>query len=494
MKISTKTLVPTLALSLGLTLVSNSFAEKIYWVDEGTDKIQRSDLDGSNVEDLVTTGLSIPYGMVVDPTNSKMYWTDAGNRKIQRADLDGSNVEDLVTNASNGIIFVCGLALDITNSKMYWVDFSTKKVQRANLDGSSVEDLVTGLGIPYGIAIDVTNSKMYWNDTGTNKIQRANLDGSSVEDIVTGLNDPWGMTIDLTNSKIYWVDNGTDKIQRSNLDGSSIEDLVTSGLNTPRGITLDVANSKMYWSDAGTDKIQRSNLDGSSVEDLVTGLNFPNGLDLGVDDSPLAIELDSFTARQIENSILLNWTTASEKENEGFNVYRKMGNSFYTQIASYKGNSELLGALNSTVSNNYTFTDNSELKNNEAYTYYISDVETNGFETKHVAQAQTVKFTLNEEIAQTKLDYVLAQNFPNPFNPNTQINFQIAKTQDVKLEVYNLKGELVKELVNENLSKGSHSTNWDGTDSFGNQVSSGTYFYKISAGTFTQTNKMILLK
>ncbi len=491
MKTLTKTLVPALALSFGLTLASNSFADKMYWVDDVTNKIQRADSDGSNVEDLVT-GLNFPFGIAVDATNSKMYWIDFGTDKIQRADLDGSNIEDLVT---TGLGFPCGLALDVTNSKMYWVDFLTDKVQRANLDGSNVEDLVTtGLTVPYGIALDLTNSKMYWNDTGTNKIQRANLDGSSVEDILTGLDDPWGIVLDVTNSKMYWTDVNSKKIQRANLDGSGLEDLITSGLTTPRGITLDVANSKMYWCDAGTDKIQRANLDGSSVEDLVTGLDFPNGLDLGIDDSPLAIELDSFTARQIENTVQLNWTTASEKDNEGFNVYRKVGNGNFTQIASYKGNSELLGALNSTISNNYTFVDNSELRNGETYTYYISDVETNGLETKHEKSAESVRFTLNEEIAQTKLDYILAQNFPNPFNPSTKINFQIAKTQDVRLQVYNLKGELVKELVNENLSKGSHSANWNGTDSFGNQVSSGTYFYKISAGTFTQTNKMILLK
>ncbi|KAA3604312.1 MAG: T9SS C-terminal target domain-containing protein [Calditrichaeota bacterium] len=211
-------------------------------------------------------------------------------------------------------------------------------------------------------------------------------------------------------------------------------------------------------------------------------------------DIGLAVELDSFTASQIENTIQLNWTTASEKDNEGFNVYRKVGNGTFVQIASYKGNSELLGALNSTTSNDYSFIDNSELRNGKTYTYYISDVETNGIETKHEKSAETVRFILNEEIAQTKLDYILAQNFPNPFNPSTQINFQIAKTQDVRLQVYNLKGELVKELMNEKMNKGSHSAKWDGTDSFGNQVSSGTYFYKFSAGIFSQTNKMVLLK
>ncbi|KAA3604310.1 MAG: T9SS C-terminal target domain-containing protein [Calditrichaeota bacterium] len=229
-------------------------------------------------------------------------------------------------------------------------------------------------------------------------------------------------------------------------------------------------------------------------DELVANTGSFSEFAIGGGDVPLAIELDSFTARQIGNSIQLNWTTASEKDNEGFNVYRKTGNGTFVQIASYKGNSELLGALNSTTSNNYTFVDNSELRNGETYTYYISDVETNGLETKHEKSAETVRFVLNEEIAQTKLDYVLAQNFPNPFNPSTQINFQIAKTQDVRLQIFNLKGELVKELVNEKMNEGSHSAKWDGTDSFGNQVSSGTYFYKLSAGIFSKTNKMVLLK
>ncbi|KAA3606482.1 MAG: T9SS C-terminal target domain-containing protein, partial [Calditrichaeota bacterium] len=215
---------------------------------------------------------------------------------------------------------------------------------------------------------------------------------------------------------------------------------------------------------------------------------------IGGGDTPLAIELDSFNARQIENSIQLSWTTASETENEGFNVYRKTGNGEFIKISSFKGNSELEGALNSTVSNNYSFVDNSEFRNGKTYTYFISDVETNGIETKHEEVAQTVKFVLGEEIVQSKLDYVLAQNFPNPFNPSTTINFQIAKEQTVKLEVYNLNGEIVKELVNEKMSQGSHKAVWNGTDNFGKTVSSGTYFYKISAGTFTQTNKMILLK
>ena len=67
----------------------------MYWTDYGTDKIQRANLDGSNVQDLVT-GLNTPYGIVLDVAGGKMYWTDVNADKIQRANLDGSNVQDLV--------------------------------------------------------------------------------------------------------------------------------------------------------------------------------------------------------------------------------------------------------------------------------------------------------------------------------------------------------------------------------------------------------------
>ena len=113
---------------------------KIYWTDSGTDKIQRSNLDGSGVEDLVTTGLESPDRIALDVSGGKMYWTDFGTDKIQRSNLDGSGVEDLVT---TGLDNPDGVALDVSGGRMYWTDFGTDKIQRSNLDGSGVEDLVT---------------------------------------------------------------------------------------------------------------------------------------------------------------------------------------------------------------------------------------------------------------------------------------------------------------------------------------------------------------
>ena len=254
---------------------------KLYWTDSGTDKIQRSNLDGSDVEDLVTTGLDRPSAIALDVSGGKLYWMDGGTDKIQRSNLDGSGVEDLVT---TGLVVPNGLALDMSGGKLYWTDGGTAKIQRSNLDGSGVEDLVTtGLVVPNGLALDMSGGKLYWTDASTAKIQRSNLDGSGVEDLVTtGLDWPSAIALDVSGGKLYWMDGGTDKIQRSNLDGSGVEDLVTTGLVVPNGLALDVSGGKLYWTDWGTRKIQRSNLDGSGVEDLVTtGLEAPVGLALG---------------------------------------------------------------------------------------------------------------------------------------------------------------------------------------------------------------------
>ncbi|MFC1980245.1 hypothetical protein ACFLVS_05310 [Chloroflexota bacterium] len=147
----------TLAILLLLCMVTALFSypsvvaaaqgSKMYWTDSATDKIQRANLDGSNVDDLVT-GLGNPRGIALDIAGGKMYWTDSGTNKIQRADLNGSNVEDLVTGLSAGI------ALDVAGGKMYWADWGTDKIQRADLNGSNVEDLVTtGLSVKFGIAL-----------------------------------------------------------------------------------------------------------------------------------------------------------------------------------------------------------------------------------------------------------------------------------------------------------------------------------------------------
>ena len=266
------------------TSVAQDASVYMYWANWGTPKIRRANLDGTNIQDLVT-GISRPVDIALDLPTGKMYWTDRTAddhrdpnimNRILRANLDGTNIETLAIGRSS---IKEGIALDLSGGKMYWAVWSVvndeNKIQRANLDGTNVEDLVilptadtsryTG---PRGIALDISQGKMYWTDCGGGKIQRANLDGTNIEDLVTGLGCPHRIALDFSGDKVYWTDYDTEKIQRANLNGSNPEDIIV-GLSRPTGIALDSLNGKMYWVDAGTDIIRRANMDGTNVETLV---------------------------------------------------------------------------------------------------------------------------------------------------------------------------------------------------------------------------------
>jgi hypothetical protein len=91
-------------------------------------------------------------------------------------------------------------------------------------------------------------------------------------------------------------------------------------------------------------------------------------------------------------------------------------------------------------------------------------------------------------------EFRLYHAYPNPFNPQVNIKFQIARASDVKLTVHNVLGQQVKVLANKKLTAGSHTVTWDGTDSYGKLVPSGIYFYTLQAGSLNQTRKMVLAK
>ncbi|NHZ84780.1 MAG: T9SS type A sorting domain-containing protein [Planctomycetia bacterium] len=91
-------------------------------------------------------------------------------------------------------------------------------------------------------------------------------------------------------------------------------------------------------------------------------------------------------------------------------------------------------------------------------------------------------------------DFSLKQNYPNPFNPSTTITFDLSEETDVKISIYDMTGRLVRELVNQTMTVGSKTINWDGMDEVGNPVSGGVYFYNLQTGDYSQTKKMVLMK
>ena len=486
---------PALSTEIPVTTSRGESLLTIFWTDWGTDKIQRANLDGSDVQDLVTQGLSGPRGIALDVAGGKMYWTDYLTEKIQRASLDGSDVQDLVTR-TQGLRAPGDIALDMAGGKMYWADDGTDKIQRANLDGSNVQDLVTqGLRGIHGIALDATGGKMYWTDFGTEKIQRANLDGSDVQDLVTqGLGGPLGIALDVTGGKMYWADISTDKIQRANLDGSDVQDLVTQGLDRPYDIALDVVAGKMYWTDWGTDKIQRANLDGSDVQDLVTGLEGPTGIAIGIFSpvNPAIVKEDVNRDGVVDVQDLV--IVAQRYGHTGMDVADINGDKvvnvddFILVAAAVDTAAAAAPAARAQVQSHFTkaqlqgwLTEARALRNtSHTYQRGIAVLE------------QLLALVAPEATA-------LLANYPNPFNPETWIPYHLANDTDVSLFIYDMDGALVRELDLGHQRAGyytdrSRAAYWDGRNGLGERVASGVYFYQLRAGDYLKLRKMVILK
>jgi hypothetical protein len=97
-------------------------------------------------------------------------------------------------------------------------------------------------------------------------------------------------------------------------------------------------------------------------------------------------------------------------------------------------------------------------------------------------------------IALVPLEFALEQNYPNPFNPETTIRYQIHKPGTVKLEIYNLLGQIVRTLVDQSQNAGEHLASWDGRDDAGREVSSGVYLYRLKSGDLLATRKLALIR
>ncbi len=186
----------------------------------------------------------------------------------------------------------------------------------------------------------------------------------------------------------------------------------------------------------------------------------------------LPVELSLFTAELINNSVLLRWSTATELNNYGFDVERKSGNNEWIKIAFING----LG--NSNSPKEYSFTDNNLVGSNK-FQYRLKQIDSDG----------KYKYSDIVEISFVPNEFALSRNFPNPFNPVTKIRYQLPKESRVSIKLFDILGAEVKELVNEQKEAGVYEINLNASE-----LPSGTYIYRIIAGDFVQTKKMILLK
>ncbi len=205
-------------------------------------------------------------------------------------------------------------------------------------------------------------------------------------------------------------------------------------------------------------------------------------------DGTLPVELTSFELLETRNDgITLQWVTESEINNLGFNLDRKTPITDWSQIASYVTHPALQGQGSVSHQTIYTFTDNT-VQEHESYDYRLSDVDYDGNVEYHSLQLMGVSSSNVPE------QFVLYPNYPNPFNPVTTIRYDLSKESYVELTIYDMLGNVVNNLVNANQSSGYKSIQWDAINNQGEPVSAGVYLYKIQAGDFVDTKKMILLK
>jgi hypothetical protein len=297
--------------------------------------------------------------------------------------------------------------------------------------------------------------------------------GNTGEFYVTALdqnNNPLsGVTVNLTSlpgplssySEITGVDGKTSVITAAvELDYTAIVN-ATASINIPQGTiyllsTTPNANQKLV---------------------LATPNLLPRQVTLTF-DGPLPVELSSFTSNTNGRNIQLNWETKTEKNSDKFVIERKASGTNWESIGSVKA------AVLSNSPKNYSYTD-TKLQSGK-YQYRLKMVDNDGSFSYSSVEAA--------EVAIPK-DFAVSQNYPNPFNPSTKIDYQVPVDAKVILEVYNIAGQKVIELVNQEQSAGYYTVDFGAS-----KLSSGVYIYRLAASdkatgnNFSSIKKMMLLK
>jgi hypothetical protein len=235
------------------------------------------------------------------------------------------------------------------------------------------------------------------------------------------------------------------------------------------GLALDPADEETFWVYNEYAMTQGTPLGG--LPELGRWATQWGSFALGC--QPVAVAITEFDARAIADGVELTGAFITDSNQLRVNVYRAEGG--FSEPVRYR-TVELDGVTE------FRYVD-SFVEPGETYRYHIGVLDRDG-----EFMSPTMEVTI--PTAET----ALFQNEPNPFNPTTTISFVLPTAQRARLSVYDASGKLVRTLVDGVTGYGTHHIEWDGTDNLGNEVGSGVYFYRLEAGKFQQSRKMVLLK
>lgn len=258
--------------------------------------------------------------------------------------------------------------------------------------------------------------------------------------------------------QLTWTDNSNNEngfiIERESLGPDAFVAIDTASANANLFIDNTVSYATYNY------RIKAYNTFGQSTYSNVAQIVVP-------------VELTSFNASLKDAGVLLEWVTATEINNMGFEIQRNLSDIWET-IGFVEGK-----GTTSEITNYHFFNDLSEFNYSAKLQYRLKQIDYNGaFSYSEIVEVEFIPE-----------NYSLLQNYPNPFNPTTTISFKLAKSTFVTLKIYNILGNEILTLVNQVMPGGKHEIKFDAVG-----VPSGVYLYTITAGDFVDTKKMILMK
>ncbi len=483
----------------------------LYWISRNDGKLYR--LVDDAVESLApnVTGIT---NVAVDAANNVLYLsvqTGENRGEIRRANLNGGNVRTLKRITAVPM----GITVDSTGDTLYWAN-SRGRIQSMPTAGSTqLTNVLQNLRNP---TIVVSNGHLYWTES-IGRIRRIDLTDAqqTIQNIATGLGEPLGLSI--AKGKVYWVERdagGSGSLNRSNLDGSNAQELKTFASGVPTSLAVDSGDNKIYWT-KGTGKIQRSNLAGKFVRDVASGLMNPTGITLSVAaaDGTATTTPATPNTQQTNNNQQTNFSRYDINRDGAVNnadtravaaAVGQSGNAITNPRTDVNGSGTVdvtdlilvLGNLDDDVAAPAIAIDVKAL--DVDFDRVQEQVEVLLASGDRSIAAQRALLYLQHLLASARPDEtVLLANYPNPFNPETWIPYHLAESTEVRVNIYDAQGVLVRALTLGHQAAGyytsrSRAAYWDGRNALGERVASGIYFYQLQTDAVSPLRKMVILK
>jgi hypothetical protein len=437
-----------------------------------------------------TTGDLLNASFIVDPTNlsspkeanlapwGKITVSDQVKDGVMEYDTAGTflrffapagGVNNSILNNIRGHNFRPNGNLVVTNFDAPNNDAVAEFDNAGNYLGNFIANGLGGLVSPFDIIFRTGDCLV--SASTSDAVHRYDLNGAYLDDFATGISFAQ-QVYEMPNGNIAVAGFSTPSgIYIYSPTGTLLKTLsVVTGVRSayllPNGNILTTNGTGLHEIDSTSGAIIRTIVAGSSLQYISL-----------YDYSIIPVELTSFIGNVVGGNVVLSWSTATETNNSGFQVERSNNNEDFVQAGFVPG----FGTT--TESKSYTFADNSSLSG--THYYKLKQIDYDGSFT--YSEVVEVNLGLPSEFA-------LQQNYPNPFNPSTKITFTIAANALVTLKVFDVLGQEVMTLINQDLTAGVHTYDFDEAG-----FNSGVYFYRIEAngidGTnFTNVKKMILLK